>query len=221
MNKIFSNRKVNLNRLVAYGFKYYNKEYNYTKDLMDGELEINIKINTEGEISYNIIDKKFQEEYVLPLMKDATGEFVGNVRREIENILHDIDEKCFEDDIYKCRQTKMIIDYITQNYDDKIEFLWEKFPDVAIARRKDNSKWYAVFFVLPKSKLKIDSQDRVEVIDIRISPENLSKLIDNKRFFEAYHMNKKHWISICLDEKVSTDFILQLLQESYNLAKIK
>ena len=221
MDKIFNNRKVNLDKLIAYGFKFINNEYIFTKDIAEGELEVRINIKPDNELRYKVIDKKFQEEYVLPLMKDASGEFVGKVRVEIENIFQDINKKCFEDDIFKSGQTREIIDYISQNYGDGLEFLWDKFPDVAITRRKDNSKWYAVFFVLSKNKLKIDSQERVDVIDLRVSPENLSQLIDNKNFFEAYHMNKKHWISICLDGKIPTTFVLKLLEESYNLAKIK
>lgn len=221
MDKVFNYRKVNFNKLASYGFHFENEEYCFKKDIADGELELEVVIKHDGKISYKVIDKKFQEEYVLAQIKDTVGEYVGKVRSEIDDILQDINEKCFEDDVFKGGQTKLVIDFITKNYGDALEFLWEKFPDVAIMRRKDNSKWYAVFFVLPKKKLKIDSEEKIDVIDLRVSPENLARLIDNKNFFEAYHMNKKHWISICLDGNVSNDIILTLLQESYDLAKVK
>ncbi|MBF1207631.1 MAG: MmcQ/YjbR family DNA-binding protein, partial [Fusobacterium periodonticum] len=43
--------------------------------------------------------------------------------------------------------------------------------------------------------------------------------IDNKRYFPAYHMNKKHWCTICLDGTVELEKIYRLIDISYELAK--
>ena len=49
--------------------------------------------------------------------------------------------------------------------------------------------------------------------------EEIEKLIDNKRYFPAYHMNKKYWCTICLDGTVELEEIYKLIDISYELAK--
>ena len=38
-------------------------------------------------------------------------------------------------------------------YCDELEFLWQKFPDNAVWRRKDNKKWYGALLTVSKEKL--------------------------------------------------------------------
>ena len=49
--------------------------------------------------------------------------------------------------------------------------------------------------------------------------EEIEKLKDNKKYFPAYHMNKKHWCTICLDGTVELKEIYKLIDISYELAK--
>ena len=44
-------------------------------------------------------------------------------------------------------------------------------------------------------------------------------MIDKKRYFPGWHMNKKHWYTIILDGSVSTEEICSRIDESYRLAK--
>ena len=69
-----------------------------------------------------------------------------------------------------------------------------------------------------KSKLGLDDDEKIEIVDLRIKTEETEKTVDNKKYFSGYHMNKKHWITICLDGSVSTDEIFERIEESYNLA---
>ena len=100
-----------------------------------------------------------------------------------------------------------------------MEFLWEKSPKTAVVRRKTSKKWYAVILTLSKRKLNLDSDELVEIINLHNNPEEIEKLIDNKKYFPAYHMNKKHWCTICLDGKVELEKIYELVDISYELAK--
>ena len=108
---------------------------------------------------------------------------------------------------------------LLRTYGDELEFLWEKFSGNAVWRRKDNKKWYAAVLSVSKRKLGFDSDEIAEVIDLRIQPEKLEDLIDNKNYFPAYHMNKKHWFTIILDGSVPSDVIFDYLKDSYDLAK--
>ena len=44
----------------------------------------------------------------------------------------------------------------------------------------------------------------------------IGSLLSTKGFLPAYHMNKNHWISIVLDNSVSDDQIIPLLELSYD-----
>ena len=110
-----------------------------------------------------------------------------------------------------------VIKYIKEKYNDEPEFLWEKFAGNAIVRRKDNLKWYAAFLSVSKQKLGFSETSSVEIIDLRTI--DADKIIDNKTVFPGYHMNKKHWITIILDNSVPMDYIKKRIDESYILAK--
>ena len=43
--------------------------------------------------------------------------------------------------------------------------------------------------------------------------------LDRVHFYPAYHMNKKHWITIVLDKEVDEPLVQRLLEESYSLVE--
>ena len=114
---------------------------------------------------------------------------------------------------------KEIVAYIKNKYRDELEFLWEKSPKNAVVRRKSSKKWYAVILTVSKRKLNLDSDEIIEVINLHNIAEEIKKLIDYKKYFPAYHMNKKHWCTICLDRTVELKEIYKLIDVSYELAK--
>ncbi len=218
-NEIFTNTKINTDKLQKYNFVKSSNKYSYTTDIVDGQFALIVTITLDGVVSTKVIDKASQEEYVLHLIKDSVGEFVGRVRLDIENVLTDIKNKCFDTQIFKSIQAQQIIQYVNGKYGDQLEFLWQKFTNNAVLRRHDNDKWYALLIGLPKNKLGIKGDEMVEIIDVRIQPEVITQLIDNKQFFAGYHMNKKHWMTICLDSGVPTQNIINYIDNSYNLAQ--
>lgn len=214
----FKNKKLNREKLVSVGFEEHNGSYYYYTDLLDGQMRMNITVLYDGNVSTEVIDNNSGEEYILHNIADATGAFVGQVKAEYDAVLEEISSKCFETDVFKSEQAKRLIQYVREKYGDELEFLWKKFSDNAIWRRKDTNKWYAVLLIVSKRKLGIDSDETVEILDLRIKPENLDDLLDNKKYFAGYHMNKKHWYTICLDDSVSFEEICERVAISYTLA---
>jgi predicted DNA-binding protein (MmcQ/YjbR family) len=141
------------------------------------------------------------------------------VREEYNGILKDIAQNCYEIGVFKYETTYKIMDYIKTKYNDDVEYLWEKFPDNAVARRKDNKKWYLAILTVAKDKLGFEDKGKIEIIDLRVKPDELQELIKNDNIFPAYHMNKKHWITMLLDGSTSLDEIHKRIDESYILAK--
>ena len=135
------NKKLNTDKLLFFGFTLNDGIYTYRRDIADGNMKLKIAVKTDGRILTEIIDSGSEEEYVLHLVPNSQGEFVGRVRTEYEAVINEISEKCYETEIFKQAQSKRIIEFVRKEYDDELEFLWKKFDDNAIWRRKDNKKW--------------------------------------------------------------------------------
>ncbi|MDR2880561.1 MAG: MmcQ/YjbR family DNA-binding protein [Azoarcus sp.] len=215
---LFKNRKVRIERLLPFGFSESEGAYVYSKSIVDGQFEVIVTITKEGEVSAGVIDSLSREPYVLHRVPDATGSFVGRVREEYGSVLSTIDDACFEFDVFKSENAKEVIRYVREKYQDELQFLWKRFPDNAILRRQDNAKWYAALLILHKKKLGLNAEGMVDIINLRVKPESLDSLVDGKRYFPGFHMNKKHWITICLDGSVSIEEIFSRIDDSFALA---
>ena len=211
------NRVINNNNLIKYGFKKQKGIFSFSKKICNNQFEMVILLENQ-KMNSKLIDLMNEEEYVLVDIEDSVGEFVGNVRQEYEEELKQIIEKCTSKEIFKNNQSKEIIEYIRQKYNDELEFLWKKIDDVAIWRNKQNDKWYGLLMKISEQKLGIESKKITEVIDIRYQKDEVDNIIDNKKIFPGYHMNKKSWITIKLDNSIKIDKIKELIDNSYNLS---
>ena len=146
---------------------------------------------------------------------------MGRIRSEYETLLLKIAENCFDKTVFKSKYTKAVIRYVRDTYRDEPEYLWKKLPNNAIWRRKDNAKWYAALLTVSKEKLGMTGTECTEIIDLRAEPATLVSLIDGQKYFPGYHMNKKHWFTICLDGSVPLDEIFRRLDTSYQIASKK
>ena len=93
--------------------------------------------------------------------------------------------------------------------------------DTPVFRHADNRKWFAIVIRgVPCSKLDGKS-GRTDVINLKCEPLLASCAVDGKRIFPAYHMNKRHWISIPLDGRTDADEICAFADLSYRLTAPK
>ena len=212
-------KKIDLKRLEKFGFKLINKSYYYYTSLLKNQFKMSIKINLDNSVFSEIIDAETNEPYVLHLLEIKRSGYSEKVHKAYSEVLEKIKKECFENEIFKANYAKEIINYIKNKYGDELEFLWEKSPKNAVIRRKSSNKWYAVILTISKRKLNLDSDEIIEVINIHNSPEEIEKLVDYKKYFPAYHMNKKYWCTICLDGTVELKEIYKLIDISYELAK--
>ena len=219
INNFIKDKKVDLKKLEKFGFKLKENSYYYYTFLLKNQFKMLVKINLNNSIYAEIIDIETDEPYVLHLLEEKRNGYSEKVYKAYNEILEKIKKECFEDEIFKADYTKEIIEYIKNKYGDELEFLWEKSPKNAVIRRKSSNKWYAVILTISKRKLNLDSDKIIEVINLHNSSEEIEKLIDNKRYFPAYHMNKKYWCTVCLYGTVELEEIYKLIDISYELAK--
>ena len=216
--KIFKNRTAEYDKLTAYGFFEENDAFLYRKNLCGEDMTLTVKICRDGTIDADIFDNEAQDYYTLFSVPDAAGGFVGKIRAEYGNVLTDISEKCFRREVFKTSYVKDLIGYVRATYGDEPEYLWEKFPENAIWRRKDNRKWYGVILTVSRRKLGLDSDEKAEIVDLRVPTEDIEKYVDGKSVFYGYHMNKKHWISVLPQDDEDLKKICKAIDISYALA---
>lgn len=216
INAIFKNRKVIISKLAGFGFKKSGAAYKFTKTLSPSGFEMTVTINKSGAVSAVVSDPD-TGEYTLHLT-DSAGSFVGEIREEYERTLSEIAEACFERDVFKEEQTKRLVEYVRGKYGRELEFLWEKYDDAAVWRRGDTGKWFAVIMRVSRRKLGLNSDAPAEIIDLRLPPEEMAALVDGKRYFGGWHMNKKSWYTIILDGSVDFEEVCRRVDVSYSLA---
>lgn len=215
---IFYSGNLNPDKLTAYGFAPQEQGWLYSTTILDGAFTLHVTVLRDGQVDTALTENETQEPYTL-YKTDATGAFVGAVRDQVETVLRQIWAACFDVSVFKTAQALQIIDYVRAQYGDELEFLWKKFPDNAIWRRKDNGKWYGVILTVAKHKLGLPSDQVVEILDLRLEPAQMPETVDHERYFPGWHMNKKSWYTIILDHTVPTAEICARIDESYRLAK--
>lgn len=109
-----------------------------------------------------------------------------------------------------------IYEYVKKQYGTVPEYLWKESPESAVLRHP-NGKWYAVLMQVEKSKLGLEGDTEVDIIDVKCDPDMVGLLTQTYGFLPGYHMNKKYWITMLLDGTVSEAKILDFLDMSYDL----
>lgn len=115
-------------------------------------------------------------------------------------------------------QSEIVKNFIEKTYGDKPEYLFET-SDTAVFRKGAKKKWYAVIMTISKRKLGLHSDEKVEVLNVKLNPNEIALIVDAVAYFPAYHMNKKHWCTIVLDSSLDIDEIIYRISQSYELVK--
>ncbi len=235
---LLKSRSINEEKLAKFGFKKNKEKYTYVKEINNGDFSIIIEVEKNKAIS-KVIDNFDESEYALVDVEESSGQFVGSIKEEYENVLEGFVEKCTYPDAFKSTSAKKIITYVKDKYNDELEFLWDDY-DGAVFRNKDNKKWYGVIMKIREksfvastlkrmkiagamsnhpllNKKEFSDDDYIEVIDIHIDKAKSKELIDYESIFPGFHMNKDSWITIILDKNTKLKEVYKLIDDSYQM----
>lgn len=73
---------------------------------------------------------------------------------------------------------------------------------------------------VPATRLGFASNGEIDVLNVKVDPDDALVLQYAEGIFPAYHMNKKHWVSL-LTEKLPNAVIEELLETSFRLTEGK
>lgn len=215
---IFRNKKCNIEKMAAYGFTVKDRKWLYETDIIDGTFRLYVCITENGDVDTDLIEIENGEPYVL-YKTAAFGAYVGEIREAVEAVLADIANACCDLSVFKTKQAQMAIKYVHENYGDELEFLWRKFSDNAVWRRKDNRKWYGIILKVNGNKIGLDTDKIVEIIDLRMQVGQRDDFLSREHYYPGWHMNKKSWYTLVLDDSIADEEIKMRITESYELAK--
>ena len=216
----FARKRCVPERLRSFGFRVDGSGHKYAVPILEGHFLLSVAIDAGGAVATNLVDTDTGEEYVLHQTAGSHGAFVGRVREEVGAVLKAVADACFVPFVFQSSEAQQVLRYARDMWQDEPEFLWPKFPNNAVLRRKDSKKWYAVLLVLAKYKLGADSDTIVDILDLRGRADDIAALMGRPAYFPGWHMNKKHWYTVCLDGSVPMDAILHHLEESRGLAGV-
>ena len=216
--EILKHKRLNFKKLEEFGFKKTESGYCYTTDIMANQFQLRIWARNADYLQTEMIEKDTGEEYTLHYVQDAQGTFVGDIRDEYNGVIERIITNCCDVEIFKSEYTKMVIEYARERYGDEVEYLWERFPDNEVLRRRDTKKWYAAILTVKREKLGLAGEGTVEVLDLRSRPQDMEQLQKQIDIYPGYHMNKKSWYTILLDGTTEIVRIYGYIDKSYELA---
>ena len=199
--------KYNKEKIEECGFVLDKNKYTLKKDI-DNNLYASFTIDKDLDIK--VYDKISNEEFIPYKLNTTVGTYVSEIREKIDKIKKQIIDNCFNNNT-----RNEIINYIHEKYQINEEHPWDEYP--SFYTFKTNNKWFGLIMRIPYKSLGIDSIEEVDVINVKIEPEKIDKLVDNKRYFKAYHMNKKYWITIVLNYNTDVDKLKELVDNSYKL----
>ena len=215
---VFKRTIVHFETLIPYGFIKNGNIYEYSKKIMNS-FRVNIVIGESGLVMGRVYDLDTGDEYTNFRIGTQNGEFVNAVREAYKDILRDIKMHCFETLYFITEQANRITKKIMEVYLHEPEFIFKNSPGYGIFRNSNNRKWYALIMNIDKSKIDKNSTGEVEILNVKLSEERISMLLNRNGFYRAYHMNKKKWITILLDNTLSDEEIMEYVTISYQYAE--
>ena len=101
------------------------------------------------------------------------------------------------------------IEYCFNAYAVSPDYPFDDWMESAVFRHADNKKWFAIAMTVSRRKLGLDSDELVDVVNLKLPTEMFGSFGASDGVYPAYHMNKLHWISVLLPD--APDDVVQLL----------
>ena len=214
MFEIFKSYQLNKDKAHAYGFVENGEVWTYSCQILQDDFFMTVSISTDN-VSFQVFDQETGELYPQIHMESMRGSFVGSVREACLEILYQIRKVCFDAQDFICPQTKRIMAQVQEKYGNQLEYLWEKSPDTVVLRHEGNQKWYAVLMRIPWDRLDKGREGLVEAVNLK--HDQVADLLSQKGIYPAFHMNKRYWISLALDDSLQDEEVIELIERSWYL----
>jgi len=225
--KVFRCRRFIFDRLESSGFVKGPDGYVCSREFMNGDFEAIFTVKENGEYSCKVIDRMNDEEYSQINNENYDGAYVNTVRSSLEKLLEGIAKKCCREVLFASDQGNRICEKIFEKYSVRPDFPWkdnkqERYHEAGVFRHKDNDKWFALMMNININAILHDGNNAfADVMNLKIDPSRYDEVHRIRNVFPAYHMSHKMWISVILNEVLSDEEVMSLIDMSYDMTKKK
>ena len=211
---IFRSAKIKKESLEAAGFTTTDgNTFSMNQTVSNGAFNADITLSLSDQtLTVHLFDSATGEKYALFDMPNSHGAFVASLREEVQQLVDEIKSKCFETSDLK----DDYIAWIKSQFGAEPDYPWPDTPDYCVFRCP-NEKWFALVMRIKYRQLGLSSDEEVWVVNMKASQDEISNLIDKKSIFPAWHMNKKHWITVLLTAVTDFEKLCELTEESWEL----
>lgn len=211
---IFRSAKINKDSLKAAGFTTSDdNSYEMGVPVSNGTFKADITlVLSDQTLTVQLFDSETGEKYALFDMP-SHGAFVASLREEVQKIINDIKTKCFETNDLK----DDYIAWIKSKFGVEPDYPWPDDSPYSFVFRCPNEKWFALVMRIKYRQLGLTGDEYVWVVNMKADQDDIPNLVNHKSIFPAWHMNKKHWITILLTAVTDFDKLCELTEKSYEL----
>ena len=110
--------------------------------------------------------------------------------------------------------------YCLSTYSTSPDHPFEEDFVTAVLRHANNRKWYAIVMRVSRRMFGFDSDEIIDVVNLKLPTEMFGSFGADDGVYPAYHMNKLHWISVLLPD-APDDVVQFLVNASYEATKDK
>ena len=104
---------------------------------------------------------------------------------------------------------RQFLSYCLNTYGTSPDYPFDDWMESAVLRHADNKKWYAIAMRVSRRKFGFDSDEVIDVVNLKLPTEMFGSFGAADGVYPAYHMNKLHWISVLLPD--APDDVVQFL----------
>ena len=112
------------------------------------------------------------------------------------------------------------LEYCLDTYGTSPDYPFDDLFETAVLRHADNRKWYAIVMRVSRRKFGFDSDEIIDVVNLKLPAEMFGSFGASDGVYPAYHMNKLHWISVLLPD-APFDVVQFLVNASFEATKRK
>ena len=112
------------------------------------------------------------------------------------------------------------LDYCLDTYGTSADYPFDEDFETAVFRHTGNRKWYAIMMRVSRRKFGFDSDEVIDVVNLKLPLEMFGSFGAADGVYPAYHMNKVHWISVLLPG-AAQDLVEFLVSASYEATRDK
>ena len=91
----------------------------------------------------------------------------------------------------------------SSTYSTLPDYPFDEDFETAVFRHGDNRRWFALSMQVSRRKFGIDSDEVIDVVNLKLPTEMFGSFGASDGVYPAYHMNKLHWISVLLPDAPS------------------